>query len=64
MLYLVKSDKYYDITYVISKNNTNKSIYKTKIDTENKLWLAKGGGRERQIRNIRLTDTNYYTQNR
>ena len=52
MLYLVKPDKYYDITYVISKNNTNVSICKTKIDTENKLWLAKGGGREGE--NIRL----------
>ena len=53
----------YDITYMWNlKNNTNKSVYKTEIDSEiqkTNLQLPKGKGGPRQIRAIGLTDTNY-----
>ena len=48
------------------KNNTNESIYKTNrlINTESKLRVAKGRGKEKQIRSMGLIDTNFYTSNR
>ena len=30
----MEEDKYYDITHVESKNNTNESIHKTEIDSQ------------------------------
>ena len=48
------------------KNNANESIHKTEADsqTENKLRVTKGERGEEYIRNMGLTDTNYYTYNR
>ena len=47
------------------KNNTNESMRKTETDSQTQkvnLWLPNGTGKmERQIKNMRLTDTNYYT---
>ena len=46
------------------KNNTNEYIYKTETDSQTQktiLWLPKGQGIvEGQIRDMVLTDTNYY----
>ena len=46
------------------KNNKNESIYKTETDLQTEktnLRLPKGRGKgEGQIRNMGLTDTNYY----
>ena len=52
--------------YMESKKNTNESIYKTDrlIDTESKLRVTKGRGKEKQIRSMGLIDTNLYTSNR
>ena len=54
----------YDITNVWNlKINTNESIYKTERDSHRKKTYdyQRGGGEEGQIRNMRLTGTNYYT---
>ena len=54
----------YDITYIWNlKNNTNESVYKIETDSQTQKtnqWLQRG---ERQLRGMRVTDTNYYTQN-
>ena len=50
------------------KNHTNESIFNTETDSQTdklSLWLPKGigSGEGQNInRNMRLTDTNYYTQ--
>ena len=51
------------MTHMNLKNGTNKFIYKTEIDSdiENKLMIIKRKKvREGQIRNLGLSDTNYY----
>ena len=50
------------------KNNGNESIYKTETDSRLRKQIfgyhrGKGGGKE-EIRSMRLTETNYYTQTR
>ena len=54
--------------YMESKNNTNESVYRTEKDSQTKrinLMVTKEKREwEEQTRNMRLTDTNYYTQKR
>ena len=54
----------YDITYMWNlKYDTNEPIYKIETDSQTQKtnqWLQRG---ERQLRGMRVTDTNYYTQN-
>ena len=60
-------EKYYMILHIWNlKKNSNEYMYKTEIDSwHKKLKVTKkgDGGREGQIWDMVLTDTNYYTQN-
>ena len=61
----VRQRQIHNSTYIWNhQNNTIESVYKIETDsqTENKLMVTEGereGGREGQIRSMRLTDVKY-----
>ena len=56
-----EKEKYY-VSAMCGILNTNECIYKTEIEIESKLIVTSCNREEEgQIRNMRLTDTSYYT---